>query len=425
MGARDLTNSSPGSSSSSGPKFRTSPPKFKKFTMEAANWTFSSDELEAIVSRAIKHSAEPSSIQLLTAQAASTDVPAELERLTALQNELKVRYQIQARRRDVLHRAAMACMETLEFSSYALHSRLQELAEVTANLDKIAEELYHSRDQAAQLSRMLAIHSGSALAMALRKLHVSYRRRVTEVQNLQDQVFALEAERDEAWAQAQLVARDLDDLNDTLRTRNSSPATTTHISNRSSLVMASRVSSTRVSKAGLRTSRGARTSIQIGSVRSSYVQSVSTPASASDAIPPVPPIPQFNMSSLNLIITSDLSSRGSGKPNPHTLGVRTALICRQCQAHQSELSSSSDTRALAQAQADLYGYLGIDDPDLLRPSPRPLRRSSIAASPSSAAASPGARENVRRMSDSADGWTRAGSALDRFQAYLESKVRVP
>ncbi|KAH8990783.1 hypothetical protein EDB92DRAFT_722871 [Lactarius akahatsu] len=385
MGARDLANSSPSPSSSSGPKFQTSPPKFKAFTMEAAKWTFSSDELQTIVSSAIKKSAEPSSIRLLTTQAAFTDVPAELERLTALQTELKVRYRVQARKRDALHKAAMVSAETL--GSNSLRTRLQELAEITANLDKIAEELYHARDQAAQLSRMLAIHSGSALAMALRKLHVSYLRRTAEVQSLQDRVFALEAERDEAWAQAQQVARDLDDLNDTLQTRDSSPAATRR-SSRTSLVTASRVSSTRVSKAGLRTSRCLRTSMasQTGS-RLSYASSA---GSASEAIPPVPPIPR-TLSSLHRIVTSDLSSRGS--------------------AHLSELSSSSEARALAQAQADLYGYLGIDDPDLRPP---PLRRSSIAVSPS--AASPGARDNnARRMSDSADCRTRH----DRFHAFLE------
>ncbi|KAI9438228.1 hypothetical protein H4582DRAFT_2148724 [Lactarius indigo] len=355
--------------------------------MEAAKWTFSSEELQTIVSNAIKHSAEPSSIRLLTAQAAFTDVPAELERLTALQNELKVRYRVQARKRDALHKAAMVSAETL--GSNSLRMRLQELAEITATLDTIAEELYHAQDQVAQLSRMLAVHSGSALAMALRKLHMSYLKRTAEVQSLQDRVFALEAERDEAWAQAQQVARDLDDLNDTLQTRDSSSAATRR-SSRTSLVMASRVSSTRVSKAGLRTSRSLRASMasQIGS-RLSYVSSVGTPASASEVIPPVPPIPR-KLSSLHRIVTSDLSSR----------------------AHLSELSSSSEARALAQAYADLCGSLGIDDPDLRPP---PLRRSSLAVSPS--AASPGARDNARRMSDSADCRTR----LDRFHAFLEAE----
>jgi hypothetical protein len=324
------SNSSPQSSSSSGsrPKFQTSAPIFKAFTLEAAMWTFTSDDLQAIVSRGIKHSAEPSSIRLLTAQAASTDVPAELDRLAALQNELKVCYKLQARKRDALHRAAMACAETMGSSSYALRARLQELAEITANLDRIAEELYHARDQGAQLSLMLSVHSGSAVSMSLRKLHASYLRRVAEMQNLQDKVFDLEAERDEAWAQAQLVARDLDALNEALRTRDSSRCGTSHPSNRSSLVQASRLSSARVSKAGLRSLRASMAS-QICSGHLSYVSSVGTPApapvSASDSIPPVPPLPR-RLSSLNRIITSDLSSINcSGKAALSFHTQRTAL----------------------------------------------------------------------------------------------------
>ena len=281
--------------------------------MEAANWTFSSAELQTIVSKAIQQSAEPSAFRLLTAQAAFTDVPAELERLTALQNELKVRYRVQARKRDALLRATMGYVETLGSSSSALHARLQELADVTANLDNIAEELYHARDQAGQLSRMLAVHSSSAITMALRKLHASYLRRATEVKSLQDQVFTMEAERDEAWTQAQIVARDLDNLNDSIGTGVSNLAATRRHSNRSSLIRASRVSSARVSKAGLRVSHTLRSSMssQIRSGHSSYVSSVGTPASASSP-PPVPPIPR-KLSSLNRIDTSDLSVRSSGK----------------------------------------------------------------------------------------------------------------
>ncbi|KAF8270026.1 hypothetical protein EI94DRAFT_1699069 [Lactarius quietus] len=392
MGARDLTNSSLGPGPSSGPKFQTSPPKFKAFTMDAAMWTFSSDDLQTIVSRAIKHSAEPSCIRLLTAQVAFTDVPAELERLVSLQNELKVCYKLQVRKRDALHKAITACAETMGSSSYSLHARLQELVEISATLDKIAEELYHARDQAAELSRMLAVHSGGALAMALRKLHASYLRRVAEIQSLHEQVFVLEAERDEAWVQAQEVARDLDDLNEALRTRDSSPGPgTPRPSNRSSLIMASRVSSARVSK---QASQSTRINGEPNWFRPSelYVVRRFTSFRCHSSRPPHP----TQLSSLNRINTADLSSRGS--------------------AHPSELSSSSVARALAQAQADLYGYLGIDDPDLRPP---PLRRSSVAGSPS--AASPGARDNPRRMSDCADWRAKGGSHFDRFQAFLENE----
>ncbi|KAI0299423.1 hypothetical protein B0F90DRAFT_1631240 [Multifurca ochricompacta] len=396
MGARDLVSSSSnlGSGSGSGPKFQTSPTKFKGFTLEAAKWTFSSEELQAIVSKAIKQSGEASSIRLLTPQAAFVEVPEELDRLTALQNELKVQYRLQARKRDALLKATYTYAEAPESSSQAIRSKLQEVSETTANLDRIAEELYHARDQAAQLSRMLTHHSGSALAMALRKLHSSFLKRVAEVQKLQECVSALEAERDDAWTQAQQVARDLDDLNDTLQMQDPSPAVSRQPSCRSSRVMASRKSSIRASKAGLRLSRSQRASIasQVGSSRLSYVSSAGTPVSFSYPIPPVPPIPR-KLSSLGHIITTNTSA----------------------------LSTTSEMRALAQAQAELYGYLGIDDPEL---KPPPLRRSSIAASPSTM--SPVARDNaLRRMSDIADRrMTRGIGPLERFQVFMESGVGV-
>ncbi|KAI0246111.1 hypothetical protein BJV78DRAFT_196833 [Lactifluus subvellereus] len=247
---------------------------------------------------------------------------------------------------------------------------------------------------------MLAIHSGSALAMALRKLHSSFAKRTAEMEDLREYISSLEAERDEAWAQAQQVAKDLDNLNDTLQSQDSSPAATRPSSCRSSRVMASRKSSIRLSKAGLRVSRSQRASMasQVGSSRLSYASSAGTQPTSPGPIPPVPRIPD-RLSTLNCITTPGLSSRGS--------------------ARTSELSFSSEAHALARAQAELYGYLGIDDPEL-RPSP--LRRSSIAASPS--ALSPVTRDDaLRRMSDTAtDRWaTKGGSPLDRFQAYMENE----
>ena len=94
----------------------------------------------------------------------------------------------------------------------------------------------------------------------------------------------------------------------------------------------------------------------------------------------------------------------------------------------SELSSSSGKRALAQAQADLYKYLGIDDRDDPESMPRPARRSFIMASPSTTI-SPVARDDkakaLRRMSDITDHRMTRGSGLcDRFQAFMkENEVR--
>jgi hypothetical protein len=306
MGARD--NMSGGSGTccgySSGPKFLTSPSKFKGLTMEVAKWTFSGEELQEIVSQAIRESGQASSIRLLPQEATLVEIPAELERLNILLHELRVQYRLQVRKREALMRATYAYAGSPEFSSIALRSKLKELRETALTLDRIAEELYSVRDQVAQLSRMLAVHSGSALAMALRKLHSSYLKRKAELQTLTDHVHALETDRDEAWAQAQQVARDLDDLNDALQNHDSSPSvtrsTSQRSSRRSSRVIASRKSYQHVSRAGLRVSMAS----QVGSA-------VCTPSSASGPIPPVPPIPR--RPSLNHIITSGLPSQNSGE----------------------------------------------------------------------------------------------------------------
>jgi hypothetical protein len=290
------------SGSSSEPRFQTSPAKFKTLTMDAARWIFSQEELHALVSQAIRGSGRASSIRLLSQQAALVEIPEELGRLNVLLDELTVQYRLQVRKRNVLLRATLEYAESPEPCSTPFRSKLQDLHETALNLDRIAEHMYHARDQAAQLSRMLAVHSGSALAMALRNIHSSYVKRTADVQNLKDHVSALEVECDEAWAQAQQVARDLDDLNSTLRTDSSSD--TRHTSRSSSRIVASCHSNLRFSRVGLRASLAS----PINSTHLSYA-SVSTSSS-------VPAITR-RLSSLNRIITSGLSSQNSGKHRLH------------------------------------------------------------------------------------------------------------
>lgn len=365
MGGQDLVSerSSACCGSSSEPRFQTSPAKFKTLTMDAARWIFSKEELHALVSQAIRGPGRASSIRLLPQQAAFVEIPEELGRLNALLDELTVQYRLQVRKRNVLLRATLEYAESPEPCSTPFRSKLQELHETALNLDRIAEEMYHARDQVAQLSRMLAVHSGSALAMALRNLHSNYVKRATDLQGLKDHVSALEAECDEAWAQAQQVARDLDDLNSTLQT-DSSP-NTRHTSRSSSRIVASRQSNLRFSRMGPQSNASLRASLAspIDSTHLSYASAVSSSSS-------VPAITR-RLSSLNRIITSGLSSQSS------------------------DLSSSSGKRALAQAQADLYKYLGIDDHDDRESLPRPVRRSFTMASPSTTM-SPVARDEKEK-----------------------------
>jgi hypothetical protein len=290
--------------SGSEPRFQTSPAKFKPLTVDAARWIFSQEELHALVSQAIRGPGRASSIRLLSQQAAVVDIPEELGRLNALLDELTVQYRLQVRKRNVLLRATLEYAESPEPCSMPFRSKLQELQETALNLDRIAEAMYHAHDQAAQLSRMLAVHSGSALAIALRNLHSSYVRRTADVQSLKDHVSALEVECDEAWAQAQQVARDLDDLNSTSQT-DSSPDT-----RHTSRIVASRQSDLRFSRVGLLSNASLRVSLA-SPTDSTHLSCASAVSSSS-----VPAITR-RLSSLNRIITSGLSSQNSGKHRLH------------------------------------------------------------------------------------------------------------
>jgi len=80
-------------------KFHTPAIKWKGFTLDAAKWTFTSAQLQGIVSRAIRQSAEPSLIRLLPLETLDDEIPPEVERLETQSSYLKLRYKALARRR--------------------------------------------------------------------------------------------------------------------------------------------------------------------------------------------------------------------------------------------------------------------------------------------------------------------------------------
>ncbi|KAJ3515608.1 hypothetical protein NLJ89_g1656 [Agrocybe chaxingu] len=346
------------------PKFQTPPPKWRGYTMEAAKWTFTSSQLQAIVSRAIKQSAEASSIRLLRLDVLDTEIPEEMRRLEAQRTDLKTRYKVLTRRRATLLDALTAHMTGNEEdnSSYALRL-LEEIREMVVTLDRLAEELHSLDGQLAHLESLTHIHTGSALAMALRKLNASFLKQVAENQVLRNQNQALEAERDEAWAQAEVVANEFDRMNDKI----DSPS-----SKRSSRISAVRKSSVRVSKAGLRTpSQRLSQRSSLGSSLCGPTSSSKSPLPRLEKSPPVPPIPKrrpLQISTESPLRSSAVLSSGGVTPN-------------------------SETRALAEAQDELYAMLGITNPD------RRLRRSRSAAglllSPPPVTAGPSTLLNVR------------------------------
>ncbi|KAH7929009.1 hypothetical protein BV22DRAFT_1192376 [Leucogyrophana mollusca] len=344
--------------SSPPPKFQTPPPKWRGLTLDAAQWTFTSNQLQSTVSRAIKHSAEASSIRLLPLETLDNDIPEEMHRLEMQRTDIKSRYKLLVRKRWNLMGSLAGHIDDPETSDTLSAIRtMDELSEVSLALDQLTDELHGVAEQISQLKSLRDVHSASALAMALRKLNTSFLKQATETQMLRQQVMSLEAERDEAWKQAEDVAQDFDDLNDRVAPGDSqSPdSEKSKTSNRRSLrVLARRKSSIRASKAGLRTAvhhRSQRSSVSSGTgARASLTSPASSGIKSSysaDDIPPVPPLPLHTPLG---IVPSSLSGRSS-------MGM------------SSGNSASSSARALAQAQRELYEMLGIPVHDSTSDSP--------------------------------------------------------
>ncbi|KAI0320575.1 hypothetical protein OF83DRAFT_1212020 [Amylostereum chailletii] len=164
------------------PKFHRTQVKCKGHSMEATQWILSSEELQTIVSKAIKQSAEPHYIHLLSLQA-----PQAQCMLTAVSTQA----------------------DTGEVNVQHLCAKLYDLRAVMGSMDELAEQLYDTRYQAqllydtryqAQLVRLASMHSSSALAVALWKLNASFSKRTKEAKELVDKVAEPEEERDEMSA---------------------------------------------------------------------------------------------------------------------------------------------------------------------------------------------------------------------------------
>ena len=269
------------------PSFLTPIPKLKGYTLEVAKWTFTSAQLQAIVSKAIRQSAESSSIRLLRLEVLDNDVPEEIRKLESQRTNIKTRYRTSTRRRATIFDSMYSSLGTLE-DAHRLTRQLDELRELSLVLDRLAEELHSVDEQLSYLHSLTHIHNGSALAIALRKLNTSFLRQVAENQVLRGQIQSLEAERDEAWQQAQSVANEYDQNND------NSPSST-----HSSRVSAKRKSYIRLSRAGLRTPISRRPSQK------------SLPGSGGSATTRSPPIPLPIRRPLDILTDSPTSSNAS------------------------------------------------------------------------------------------------------------------
>ncbi|KAG0699166.1 hypothetical protein DFH29DRAFT_809432 [Suillus ampliporus] len=295
-----------------------------------------------MVSRAIKQSAEASSIRLLKSEVLDVDIPDEVHRLELQRTDVKSKYKSLVRKRWQLMGVLAGHLDGPDLSDPMTAARtVEELSEVSLALDQLTDELHTIVEQLGQLKSLRDVHSASALAMALRKVNTTFLKQVAESQTLREQIESMEAERDEAWKQAQDVAQDFDNLTDQVMESRGEQAEGTPSSRtssrRSARVSAVRKSSIRQSKAGLRSlsrCRSQRSSVSSSGTRTSLMMSMSA---TSDDIPPVPPLPLHRPLG---IVTSNLSGRSS-------------LV------GSTSNTSVSSARALAQAQRELYEMLGL------------------------------------------------------------------
>ncbi|EMD38960.1 hypothetical protein CERSUDRAFT_112674 [Gelatoporia subvermispora B] len=198
------------------PALSFDPPQvqWKGMTLEAAKWTFTSEELQEIVSGAIRKSASESFIRLVPLKTLDEELIAELDRLDSLKGTTQSQYRFNMHKRTML----LQSLNALSFSAgtdgdaEALANLTKQLADLTVSCDRLMETLVSVADQRAQIQRIQDVHIASALAMGLRKLNDSFRRRTTELQEAKTRIQELKAELDEAWEVAQDMAQEMDDL---------------------------------------------------------------------------------------------------------------------------------------------------------------------------------------------------------------------
>ncbi|KAJ7173670.1 hypothetical protein C8R46DRAFT_1083596 [Mycena filopes] len=195
-------------------KFDSVPVKWKGLPLEAALWTFNSKELQNLVSRAIRSSSRESFIRVLSVENLEKVLPEELQRLDMVKSMTQSKY------RFTVHRRTMLLQALHSFSGYndkekdaALVAKLTgQLSQTAAECDQLLEELLQIADQVAQIQHLLDVHWSSALAIALRKLNSSYGRRTSELLTARAKITTLEAELNDAWQQAEVLAREMDNL---------------------------------------------------------------------------------------------------------------------------------------------------------------------------------------------------------------------
>ncbi|TCD67384.1 hypothetical protein EIP91_012419 [Steccherinum ochraceum] len=192
--------------------FESTPVAWKGLTLQAAQWTFSSEQLQDIVSRAIRMSAQEGFIKLLSVKTLDEEFVQELQKLDQLKATTQSQYRFNMHRRSMLLQSLLALAAGGESDNAALVTLTTQLADITVACDRLMETMLRIADQRAQILHLQDVHISSALAMALRKLNGSYAKRTGELKEARAQIDQLKAELEEAWNVAEDMAQEMDDL---------------------------------------------------------------------------------------------------------------------------------------------------------------------------------------------------------------------
>ncbi|KAG8952849.1 hypothetical protein FRC00_006576, partial [Tulasnella sp. 408] len=183
------------------PAFESIPIAWKGLPLEAAEWAYSTEQFQQIVSQAIQASSENTSIRLLPPNVLERDLPEEVDRLELKRASIKARYNAQIRRRRVLLRSLPLYIDGTDPDTSA--RLIKQLEECTEACDKLSEELYQVTDQFGQLTEVTLRHDASALSLGIQRLNRSYKEVRGAKIGVQLELTTVEAERDEAWALAE------------------------------------------------------------------------------------------------------------------------------------------------------------------------------------------------------------------------------
>ncbi|KAF9518770.1 hypothetical protein BS47DRAFT_196549 [Hydnum rufescens UP504] len=333
----------------SSPIFDTVPIQWKGLTMEQAKWTFSKAELQSLAASAIRQSAEATSIRLLHQRVVDVELPEEIERLETQRDEIKAKYQHQARLRKLLMRSLALYIDGSDTD--AAFRLLAEIAEVSVACETLSTDLFVVMDQLAQISRLRDTHMSSALTMALHKLNAAFLRTSAETEDLRETVSLIEADRDEGWAKAFELEHTLDAV-------------------RRQLVEVAVDKSTTVPPRGTRVSAARKSSLSKASFRSSSRRSARLSSHNMKMVNLVFPHPP---SAFHHDVPAPILPLDANKlPTPVNRLRPESVISR---VTSTGVSTPSSTRAMVNAQNEVLELLGLSLIDLDKsPSPANSQR---------------------------------------------------